>query len=121
MRVEASPLAEDGTIAVVLVPERPPTPPTLPAAWSLTPRERHVVELLLRGFGNRRIAAALSVSENTVAWHLGHAYEKLGVGSRAQVLARFVRETYGPALDASDARDEGDEAILWRSPAAPRQ
>ncbi len=86
-------------MAIVLTPERPPAPPAIPAEWPLTPAERQVVALLARGLGNRQIADALTVSENTVQTHLRHAYEKLGVGGRTQLMARFFRETYWPAMD----------------------
>jgi DNA-binding CsgD family transcriptional regulator len=57
------------------------------------------VELLVRGLTNRQIAAALSVSENTVEYHLRHAYGKFGVRGRTQVLARFFQETVWPDLE----------------------
>jgi DNA-binding NarL/FixJ family response regulator len=103
LRIEASPAGPDGSVSIVLTPERLPTPPQLPAAWHLTTQERRVVELLLRGLSNRAIAAALSVSENTIEWHLRHAYEKLAVRSRAQLQARFFRETWGPTFGVEDA------------------
>ncbi len=99
LRIEASPGGADGSVAIVLTPERPPAPPAIPAEWPLTPAERQVVALLARGLGNRQIADALTVSENTVQTHLRHAYEKLGVGGRTQLMARFFRETYWPAMD----------------------
>ncbi|HEX2186218.1 MAG TPA: helix-turn-helix transcriptional regulator [Chloroflexota bacterium] len=98
VRVEASPGGEDGSIAVVLAPQRPSPPPDVPPDWPLTPAERQVIALLVRGLSNRQIAERLVVSENTVLSHLRHAYEKLGVGSRGQLLSRFFRETYWTAL-----------------------
>ncbi len=101
VRVEAS-VGHDDTVAVVLSPERPPEAPDVPRDWPLTQQERQVVALLLRGLGNRQIASALVVSEKTVESHLGHAYEKLGVHSRSQLLARYFREVYGPAPNLVD-------------------
>ena len=54
----------------------------------LTPRETEVYELLLRGLSNRAIAETLVVSEATVKVHLRHIYEKLGVRTRAEAVAR---------------------------------
>lgn len=96
VRIEASPGGADGSVAVVLAPVRPPGPPEVPDYWPLTAQEREVVSLLIQGFSNRRLADALHVSEHTIESHLGHAYEKLGVGSRAQLLAQLFQELYLP-------------------------
>lgn len=73
-----------------------------------------MVEGLVRGSTNREIAAALSVGEHTVEWHLGHAFEKLGVGSRTRLLARFFHEAYLPGLGlgepGAEDRDDGGDA-----------
>jgi DNA-binding CsgD family transcriptional regulator len=98
VRIEATPGDAVGSVAVVLTPELPPAPPAIPADWSLTSQERAVVTLLLRGLGNRQLAERLCISENTVEAHLRHAYEKLGVHSRTQLLARFFRDTHWPTL-----------------------
>ena len=102
LRVEAAPGDDRGAVSVVLTPERPPAPPTLPTAWPLTLSERQVLELLVRGLSNRELAMELHVSVNTIQTHLAHAYEKLGVRSRSQLLARFFHETYGLALHRSE-------------------
>lgn len=98
IRVEASWAGPDRSVSVVLSPERPPAPPDIPLHWSLTDQQNRLVSLLVKGMSNRRISAALSMSENTVEWHLRTVYEKLGVRSRTQLLARFFHETYGPSL-----------------------
>lgn len=102
LRVEASPGDDRGAVSVVLTPERPPVPPEMPAAWPVTRAERRVLELLVRGLSNRELAAELHVSVNTIQTHLAHAYEKLGVQSRSQLLARFFHETYRPGLYRSE-------------------
>ena len=94
LRVEAAPGNDRGAVSVVLTPERPLVPPGLPTAWPVTEAERQVLELLVRGLSNREIATELHVSVNTIQTHLAHAYEKLGVRSRSQLLARFFHETY---------------------------
>lgn len=52
---------------------------------SLTPTERRIVDLVRRGLTNRQVAEALFIASRTVEWHLGRAYGKLGVHSRAQL------------------------------------
>jgi DNA-binding NarL/FixJ family response regulator len=96
VRVEAAPGNDRGAVSVVLTPERTPVPPGLPTTWPVTQAERQVLELLVRGLSNHEIAKDLHVSVNTIQTHLAlaHAYEKLGVRSRSQLLARFFRETY---------------------------
>jgi DNA-binding CsgD family transcriptional regulator/tetratricopeptide (TPR) repeat protein len=58
-----------------------------PTAAGLTPRETEVAELVAQGLTNRRIAEELAVSARTVEDHLKHAFEKLGVPSRAALAA----------------------------------
>jgi len=52
---------------------------------SLSGRERQVAELVGAGHTNREIAAELFLSEKTIESHLKRVFEKLGVGSRAEV------------------------------------
>ena len=47
---------------------------------------REVLELLAEGLGNRQLAAALGISENTVKFHLSSVFSKLGVGSRTEAV-----------------------------------
>ena len=56
----------------------------------LTAAERRVAALVAEGRTNREVAAALFVTERTVASHLSHVYAKLGVRSRTE-LARQLR------------------------------
>jgi len=56
----------------------------------LTPGERRVAVLVAEGRTNREVAAALFLTERTVASHLSHVYAKLGVRSRTE-LSRQLR------------------------------
>ena len=48
----------------------------------LTDRELEVLRLVAAGKSNREIAAALVISEHTVARHVQNIFGKLGVSSR---------------------------------------
>lgn len=98
VRVEASPAGADGSLAIIFAPERPPVLPESPADWPLTPAERRVTDLVLRGFSNARIAEAAFISVNTVEWHLRAVYEKAGVRNRAGLLAKLFADTAPPDL-----------------------
>jgi DNA-binding NarL/FixJ family response regulator len=54
---------------------------------ALTDREREVLSLVACGKTNRQIAAALGISEHTVARHLSNIFDKLGVTSRTAASA----------------------------------
>ncbi len=54
---------------------------------ALTDREREVLSLVAAGDTNRQIAAALRISEHTVARHLSNIFDKLGVNSRTAASA----------------------------------
>ena len=62
------------------------------AALDLSQREVEVLEKLSRGLTNAEIAAELTVSENTVRFHLKNIYEKLGVTNRTEAVAWFFRK-----------------------------
>jgi DNA-binding NarL/FixJ family response regulator len=62
-----------------------------PAKASLTEREREVLRCVVRGAGNKEIAAELGIAEPTVKAHLVHIFEKLGVENRTAA-ARVGRE-----------------------------
>jgi two-component system, NarL family, response regulator LiaR len=50
----------------------------------LTPREREVLELIGRGFSNKRIALELGAAEKTIKNHVSQVLAKLGVADRTQ-------------------------------------
>jgi DNA-binding NarL/FixJ family response regulator len=61
-------------------------------ASRLTPRELEVLRLLANGIGQEEIARQLFISRKTVATHIEHVLQKLGVRTRAQAVALAYRE-----------------------------
>lgn len=56
---------------------------------ALTASERRVAQMAAAGLGNVEIAQTLFVTRKTVEKHLGNAYAKLGVSSRAELGEHF--------------------------------
>lgn len=80
-----------GSEMAIVIPLDPPhVPPRGAAAWALRPREVDVLQRLAAGRRNRDIAAELSISENTVKFHVASIYRKLGVRTRAEATATYL-------------------------------
>ncbi|HEU0115168.1 MAG TPA: response regulator transcription factor [Thermomicrobiales bacterium] len=80
---------------------RPAPSPARAAADELTSREREVLELMVQGItSNRELADRLSVSENTVKYHLRQILQKLHLQNRAQVVAYALRHKLVEPPDA---------------------
>ena len=73
-------------------------------------RERQVLALVVRGFGNRQIAARLFLAESTVKSHLASAFQKLGVRSRKEAAALLMDPDEG--LGASVIGVEVDPPVF---------
>ena len=59
--------------------------------FGLTTREREVLELLVEGYPNRRIAETLFISESTASVHVSNIIGKLGVTNRVEAAAAALR------------------------------
>ena len=57
----------------------------------LTPRELEVLQLIRDGHKNKQIADRLSISENTVNFHIKNLVEKLGANDRTHAVTIAVR------------------------------
>ena len=77
---------------------RAKAPSPAEAMPELTAREREILGLIARGYGNARIASRLFVSPHTVRNHVTHIFAKLQVADRAQAIVR--------AREAGLGRDE---------------
>jgi DNA-binding CsgD family transcriptional regulator len=68
----------------------------------LSPREQEIVRMVAKGHPNKVIADVLNISSWTVCTHLRRIFAKLGVGSRAAMVAQLMEpgglasEHHGP-------------------------
>lgn len=71
----------------------------------LTPKERELASLVVKGFMNREIAEAMNIAVRTVEVHRARVMEKMQAGSLAELIRRFekmaspetrIRTTYEP-------------------------
>jgi DNA-binding CsgD family transcriptional regulator len=84
-----------GTVAVVIeAAKSAEIAPIIIEAYSLTPRERDVLGAIARGASTAEIAAELFLSPHTVRDYIKTVFEKLGVSSRSELVARLFGEHY---------------------------
>jgi len=69
----------------------PPLPLHAAAGLNLSPRQREVLDLLLKGLSNKLIARKLDISENTTKIHVSAVLDALGVATRTQAVIAASR------------------------------
>lgn len=93
--------SQTGSVAVVLTPAQPPDlMPLLALGYRLTDREQEVLRFLARGMSTAEITEQLGISAHTVRDHIKALFAKVGVRSRAELLARIFAEHYFERLEA---------------------
>jgi DNA-binding NarL/FixJ family response regulator len=68
------------------VPPAPREWPVSASALGLTARQGEILQLLLRGLPNKRIASQLDIAESTVKEHVTGILERLGVRTRVEAI-----------------------------------
>jgi DNA-binding CsgD family transcriptional regulator len=56
----------------------------------LSPRERDVFDLIIKGLSNKESAKLLSLSPHTVSDHVKAIYKKLNINSRSEAVLKFA-------------------------------
>jgi DNA-binding CsgD family transcriptional regulator len=67
-------------------------------AYGLTEREQAVTQLVGRGLSTEQIASRLYLSSYTVQDHLKSIFDKVGVRTRGEIVARVFFDHYTPRL-----------------------
>jgi two-component system nitrate/nitrite response regulator NarP len=57
--------------------------------YSLSRKEKVILEALSNGMSNRELSKSLQISTNTVKFHLSNIYDKLSVKNRAQAIVYY--------------------------------
>jgi DNA-binding CsgD family transcriptional regulator len=93
----------DGSGAVIIEPaQASEIAPLIVEAYALTAREQQITQLLARGLSTGEIAATLFLSPHTVRDHVKATFEKVGVTSRGELVAKIFAEHYsGPLHEAA--------------------
>jgi len=92
LQLQASKLGDNGQIVVVMEPVTPAQLGSLLLdLHGLTPAQQRVTELLLRGYSTRQIVERLCLSPHTVQEHVRASFDKVGVGSRRELVSALLR------------------------------
>lgn len=112
--LHGAPLVSTGEkrVAVIIEPAHPARIfPLLMAAYGLTERERDVTRLVLQGGSTAQIADELVLSAHTVQQHLKAVFDKTGVRSRRDLVAKVFFTHYEPRFRDNENRVAQDRPV----------
>jgi DNA-binding CsgD family transcriptional regulator len=99
-------------VAVIVEPAHPARiAPLLMSAYGLTEREQDVTRLVLQGNSTAETAERLVVSTHTVQQHLKSIFDKTGVRSRRDLVAKVFFAHYEPRLRDNERRASADQPL----------
>jgi len=88
-RWDVTPIRSEGTTGwSLLILRAPSVAPT--TRWKLTVRQSEVLALVARGMTNTSIAETLGIRLGTVEFHISAIFDKVGVSSRAALIASLM-------------------------------
>lgn len=82
----------DSTIAAKVVKALPAQEDQSATPDQLSERELEVLQLIVEGLSNQKIAQRLFISHDTVKSHIKHILEKLSVNDRTQAAVKAIRQ-----------------------------
>ena len=71
------------------------------ARWTLTPAEREIALLMLKGLTHKEVAALRATSETTIRQQALAIYRKAGLRGRSELAAFFLEDLLLPAAERS--------------------
>ena len=98
---------DEGRTALVIQPARGSDVATIVVqAYELTAREQQLTQLISYGLATGEIADRLGLSPHTIRDYVKQVFEKVGVTSRGELVAKIFAEHYNPALEAGMVHTE---------------
>ncbi|HKP21902.1 MAG TPA: helix-turn-helix transcriptional regulator [Thermoleophilaceae bacterium] len=95
--MHASLLEGTDQLALIIEPAKAAdVAPLIVEAYGFSQRELEVTRLIARGHGTSEIAATLFISPHTVRDHVKAVFEKVGVSSRGELVAKVFADHYAP-------------------------
>ena len=83
---------------------------------ALSPREFEIARMVAKGYANKTIASVLGISSWTVSSHLRRSFSKLGVTSRAAMVAQLLDD--GPSREPPIVA-LSDQPLAWPARTEP--
>lgn len=112
--LHGTPLATAGPskVAVIVEPASPDRIASLlMAVHELTPRERDITQLVLRGAPTTEIASGLGIAPQTVQQHLKSIFDKTGTRSRRVLVSQVFFHHYDPRVRDNRVRSMGGKPV----------